>query len=276
MSKKSYLISIISIIFIISFFYWFNSESIQRNNIYRAKTLVTKAYPNFKIIKQFDTGIHLQAFIIKNKKTNTKSVVYTNPKGDILIAGNMFSWNSADQKLTNINNLYITRVEKNKSANDIYEYIRGSKYIQQGSNKAPHKFYAIIKLNCSYCNALFKASQEAIKLNQLAVRWIIIDNSNNKSLVNNIYSSKEPLKALKEYELNKKYDNSSITKNNNTVKNNKIKKYISYLPTILYKNHEGLVRIINGDNLPLTPAKIAQKDNTKKVNQLLILLSNQF
>ena len=72
------------------------------------------------------------------------------------------------------------------------------------------------------------------------------------------------------------YNKDNTSANEKAKDNMKLSKYIQGFPTILYKTPQGALKISGGNKLPLTDAKIAQKDNVKKINEFLLLTSNQF
>ena len=269
----------IIIIFLILIIYIFSLKSINGNDNNRSKSLIEKAFPQYNIIKQFDTGLHLQGFILEDKKTpNQKTVTFTSDDGSVIVNGELLAWDSSDNKLTNLNNIYTKYFIHDNNASELYLSIKKDAVcIQQGNDNAAHKFYAVIDPKCSYCNALFNASQPAIKSGSLAVRWIVVGAlADSKEIVNSIYNSDSPITALIKYETTGEYD-TTLTKANDSVQlNNSVREHINSFPTILYKNTQDYIKISGGSRLPLTTAKIAEKDNIKKVNEFLILTSNKF
>lgn len=280
MNKKVLIALITFIVFLVVIIYIFSLKSVSGNDTARAKALVEKAFPQYSILKQFDTGIHLQGFILEDKKDpNKKTVTFTSEDGFVIVNGELLAWDINQDRVTNLNKLYTKYFITDDRANQLYVAIKQkAAYIQQGDNNAPHKFYAIIDPGCEFCHALFNASQEAIKQKQLAVRWVVVGAlDNSKNVANSIYNSEDPLNALLNYENSKIYDKQLSKDTNEKVENNdELIKYITGFPTIVYKNNEDYLRISGGGKLPLTPGKVAEKDNIKKVNEFLLLTSNKF
>ncbi|AJI47919.1 DsbC family protein [Francisella philomiragia] len=281
MQKKSFAILSVFVLFLLVIIYFFSTANLSKSsfNNQQGLYLVKQAFPQYKVIKTFDTGIHLQAYILEDKKDPTKrTVTFTSEDGDVIVNGELLAWDRNQNKLTSLNQIYANYFTSSPQASDLYLDIKKyATYIQQGSDDAPHKFYAIIDPNCRYCASLFDASQPAIKSGDLAVRWIPIGSlQNSPDVVRSIFNSKDPLQALIEYHNTKKY-NESLTKPNEKAENNmRLSTDISGFPTIIYKTPEGALKISGGNKLPLTEAKIAEKDNIKKVNEFLLLTSNSF
>ena len=279
MNKKIFSLITLIVTLLILLIYIFSLKSINGNDDARAKTLIEKAFPQYNIIKQFDTGIHLQGFILENKeKTQDKTVTFTSDDGSVIVNGELLAWDSSSNKLTSLNKIYTKYFTSDDNASELYLSIKkDGVYIQQSSDSAPHKFYAIIDPSCSYCHSLFIASQQAIKSGDLAVRWIVVGALNNsRDIANSIYNSDNRLDALVNYETTKEY-NQDLTKDNDAVgSNDTIRNYIKSFPTIVYKNSQDYIKTSGGSKLPLTNAKIAEKENIIKVNEFLILTSDKF
>ncbi|AEB28527.1 Thiol:disulfide interchange protein DsbG precursor [Francisella hispaniensis] len=241
--------------------------------------LVEHAFPQYKVIKTFDTGIHLQAYILEDKKDPTKhSVTFTSEDGGVIVNGELLAWDSNQNKLTSLNNIYANYFTSSPKANNLYLNIKKyATYIQQGSDEAPHKFYAIIDPSCSYCNRLFDATQPAINSGELAVRWILLGAlRNSPEIVRSIFNSKDPLEALIKYHKTKIYDQNLTQQNEKAENNLRLSSDIEGFPTIVYKTPQGALKISGGNKLPLTDASIAAKDNINKINEFLLLTSNSF
>ena len=68
--------------------------------------LVEHVFPQYKVIKTFYTGIHLQAYILQDKNDSTKhSVTFTSEDGGV-INGELLAWDRNQNKLTSLNNIY--------------------------------------------------------------------------------------------------------------------------------------------------------------------------
>ena len=211
MEKRSFSIVVLAIVILLLIFYIVSTQSLSNspNNKKAGHSLVSKAFPQYNIIKSFDTGMNLQGFILVDKQDpNKKTVTFTTKDGNTIVNGELLTWNLSENKLTNLNNIYVGYYQSDTKANDLYVAIKqNATYIQQGSNDAPKKIYAIIDPSCSYCHYLFKAVQPAIKSGQLVVRWIPIAKlGDSKHIVNSIFNSKDPLQSLIDYETNNAYD----------------------------------------------------------------------
>ena len=281
MKNKNITIVLLIAVILILIFYILNSLNTNTSfsKVRQATLLINKAFPEYNVIKNFDTGIGLEGFILQDKSnSDKKSVTFTSMDGSIIVNGNLYAWDHNESKLTSLNNIYVNSFSSSDTARNIYINIKkhGS-FIQQGSNKAPHKFYAIIDPNCKYCNFLFQASQPAIKQGLLAVRWIPIGSfKNSLAVVNSIFNSKDPSAALVKYHKDKSYDKKLTSDNKEATDNLSLLKDISSFPTIVYKTPQGAVKLSGGSKLPLDAAKIAQKNNIKKVDEFLLLTSKEF
>jgi len=167
--------------------------------------------------------------------------------------------------------------------NALYQALQHVNFIQQGQSNAMHSFYAIIDPNCSFCHALFEASQAAIENGKLAVRWVVIgvvkQSSPLKAIA--ILNAKDPVKAL---EYNERHFNYGTEEGGiqplptlTDVKMNKLnqnilalKDFINAVPVIIYKNQQGGVRISGGEKLPLAASKTALEENRIRVKEFLI------
>lgn len=281
MQKKNFTILILLMTILILLVYVFSVTNLTSTKSLKQQgfSLVKQAFPQYKVIKNFDTGIALEGYILEDKKNpSKKAVTFTSKDGSVLVNGELLAWDRNQNQLTNLNQIYSNYFTSDKKASKLYLDIQkfGS-YIQQGSDDAPHKFYAIIDPSCNYCSYLFTATQPAIKKGLLAVRWIPIGALHNSSkIVNSFFNSKDPLKALIKYHNSKIYDKSNIGKNDKTSSNLKLSENIKGFPTIVYKTPLDAIKISGGDKLPLVDAASAKNSNTKKINEFLLLTSNKF
>lgn len=241
--------------------------------------IIAQAFPQYKIIKTFDTGIHLQGYILEdNNDSEKRTVTFTSEDGSVIVNGDLLAWDKNENKLTSLNQIYASYFTTNKDANKLYiDIAKYGAYIQQGSDDAPHKFYAVIDPSCSHCDYLFDATQPAIKKGLLAVRWIPVGAlHNSQSIVNSIFNSKDPLKAFLKYHATHNYDQENTKNNDKTADNLKLSKSLLGFPTIVYKTSEDTLKISGGDKLPLVDAAIAAKENVQKINEFLLLTSDKF
>lgn len=280
MQKKNFTILILILtIFALLLYILSITVMTSKRAINHGNQIIAQAFPQYKIIKNFDTGIHLQGYILEDKKdTKKRTVTFTSEDGSVIVNGELLAWDSNENKLTSLNQIYANYFIADDSANDLYiDITKYATYIQQGSNDAPHKFYAIIDPSCSFCNYLFEASQSAIKEGLLAIRWIPVGAlENSLPIVNSFFNSKDPLKTFLDYHKTDKYDKTNIQKNKKATENSKLIKNLQGFPTIVYKTNGGALKISGGDKLPLVDANIAKKQNIKKLNEFLLLTSDQF
>lgn len=283
--KKKLSIAVIAFVIIVGF-YWFSVTSTKNNNEYRAKQLISAALPNYEIIKHFDTGIDLQGFIVAEKdKPQYPNVIFTSRDGNFIINGQVLAFDPETGKTTSMNERYVESFMGNEKADNLLKAVEQTTYIQQGSDDAPHQMYVIIDPDCKFCHALFTASQQAIQAGQLAVRWVVVGvvSSTSQTKAIAILNAPDPLKALMQNEDSFNYatDKGGIMPAENPTQAqaealNKnislLSQYVTGVPMIVYKNPQGFARIAGGRELPLTPAKIAEKDNTAKVNDFIILM----
>ena len=281
MQKKNFTISILIITILVLLFYIFSISTLgsKKINYNNGSQIVAQAFPQYKIIKSFDTGINLQGYILEDKKDPKKrTVTFTSEDGSVIVNGELLAWDRNENKLTSLNQIYANYFTTDDRANNLYlDITKYGTYVQQGSDDAPHKFYAAIDPSCNYCDYLFNASQPAIKKGLLAVRWIPVGALRNSSaIVNSFFNSKDPLKAFLDFHDTHEYDKSNVEKNDKAINNLKLSKNLLGFPTIVYKTTEGSLKISGGDKLPLVDAKIAEKENVKKINDFLLLTSDQF
>jgi hypothetical protein len=109
------------------------------------------------------------------------------------------------------------------------------------------------------------------------VRWIPVGSfKNSLAVVNSLFNSKDPSAALIKYHKDKSYDKELVTDNKEASDNLLLLKDISSFPTIVYKTPQRAIKLSGGSKLPLAAAKIAEKDNIKKVDEFLLLTSKDF
>jgi protein-disulfide isomerase len=280
MQKKNFTILILFMAVLLLLTYIFTTSKLSNPQASsQGLELVEQAFPQYKVIKNFDTGINLEGYILEDKKDhNKKTVTFTSKDGSVIVNGELLAWDRNENKLTSLNQIYASYFTTNDKANNLYlDITKYGSYIQQGSDDAPHKFYAIIDPSCSYCSYLFTATQPAIKKGLLAVRWIPIGAlRNSPKIVNSFFNSKDPLKALIDYHDTNKYDENNTEENNKALNNMNLSKNIQGFPTIVYKTPQNVLKISGGDKLPLVDAASAKKSNTKKINEFLLLTSDKF
>lgn len=277
MKKRTFVLLLLLIATIIYLLVSISLKNLNNKSFYnkeKAISLVKNTFPQYKIVKQFDTGIDLEGFVLEDKKNSHKrTVTFTTKDGNVVVNGELITWDKAHKKPTSMNKLYIDYFNSDINAKKLYsDILKNYKYIEQGSKDAKHKIYAIISPNSAESKTLFNATQNAIKSDTLAVRWIIISSNNrdDSQVIDKIYNAKNSLDELYKYENKQSYSNT----NKNNFKDNILDKYKP--PLIIYKNSENVIKIAGGNKMPLTAAKIAEKSNIKKLDELLFLTSNQF
>ncbi|MDE5037805.1 DsbC family protein, partial [Francisella tularensis subsp. holarctica] len=79
-----------------------------------------------------------------DKKDPTKqSVTFTSEDGAVIDNGELLAWDSNQNKLNSLNNIYENYFTSSPQENNLYLNIKNyATYIKQGSDDAPHKFYA--------------------------------------------------------------------------------------------------------------------------------------
>ena len=281
MQKKNFtiLILIVTILMLLLYTFSITTISSKKINYSNGSQIVSQAFPQYKIIKSFDTGISLQGHILEDKKNPEKrTITFTNEDGSVIVNGELLAWDRNENKLTSLNKIYADYFTTDNKANKLYLNIaKYGTYIQQGSDNAPHKFYVAIDPSCDYCDYLFNATQPAIKKGLLAVRWIPVGAlRNSPAIVNSFFNSKDPLKAFLNFHDTYEYDKSNIEENDKATNNLKLTRNLPGFPTIIYKNNEGTLKISGGSKLPLVDAAIAKKENIQKINEFLLLTSDQF
>ncbi|MFZ9036272.1 MAG: thiol:disulfide interchange protein DsbG [Francisellaceae bacterium] len=285
MKKRLFALIIIIALVIIAALYFFSIETSKRHNKLIARELIDNAFPQYTIVKQFDTGLNLEGFILADKKQPDKiTVTYTTEDGQFIVNGNLIRFDPKTKYMTDMNAIYVDKFNKNEQAEKLLQALQKTHYIEQGKADAPHQIYVVIDPNCKFCHALFEATQSAINKGQLAVRWVIVGivkpSSPQKAMA--ILAAKDPLSALKENEEKFDYakeeggiapisapDKAVIEFFNQNI--SALKGLVNVVPTIVYKNPQGFARISGGAKLPLKASKEAQKANEQKIDDFLIL-----
>ncbi len=281
MEKKNFTILMLMVIILILLLYAFsitNFGSSKKAGL-NSSQIMAEAFPQYKVIKSFDTGINLQGYLIEDKKNpEQRTVIFTSEDGSVIVNGELLAWDRNEKKLTSLNQIYANYFTTDDKANKLYlDIAKYGYYIQQGSDDAPHKFYAAIDTSCNHCDYLFNATQPAIKKGLLAFRWIPVGAlRNSHAIVNSIFNSSDPLKAFLDFHKTHDYYKTNIEKNPKATNNLKLSKDLLGFPTIVYKTNEDNLKISGGDKLPLVDVAIAKKENIKKINEFLLLTSDKF
>lgn len=95
MQKKSFAILSVFVLFLLVIIYFFSTANLSKSsfNNQQGLYLVKQAFPQYRVIKTFDTGIHLQAYILEDKKDPTKrTVTFTSEDGDVIVNGELLAW----------------------------------------------------------------------------------------------------------------------------------------------------------------------------------------
>ncbi len=105
-----------------------------------------------KVTGSFKAIGDLNGYIISPKEGPQQEMIAFAPKdAKYIVFGNIIS---ADG--TNLSEQYKQKYIVSKQAIKAYDKIHTMKYISVGPDKAPHKLYALIDTDCSYCNLLYK------------------------------------------------------------------------------------------------------------------------
>ena len=105
-----------------------------------------------KVTGSFKAIGDLNGYIIAPKSGPQQEAIAFAPKdAKYIVFGNIIA---ADG--TNLSEQYKQKYIVSKQAIKAYDQIHTMKYISVGPDKAPHKLYALIDTDCSYCNLLYK------------------------------------------------------------------------------------------------------------------------
>lgn len=122
MQKKSFSILVLFVVILLVVLYIFSTTNLNKisPDNKQGLYLVEHAFPQYKVIKTFDTGIHLQAYILEDKKDPTKhSVTFTSEDGAVIVNGELLAWDSNQNKLTSLNNIYANYFTSSPQANNL-------------------------------------------------------------------------------------------------------------------------------------------------------------
>lgn len=184
----------------------------QTPNEAQAEALIAKITKNQAVILQHFPAIgDIEGFVVTtNPPSDKKGILYVDNQGRFLVDGTLVDANGNDLMQKD----YYQYIQP-KNANTAYQTIAQTAYIQQGSDSASHKLYAVIDPNCIFCHKGFEALQSKISSGQLAVRWIVIGlikpDSKAKALA--ILAASDPLAALQQNEtaFNEQQEEGGIT-----------------------------------------------------------------
>ena len=116
------------------------------------KLIDTVTHGQAKITGSFKAIGDLNGYLIAPKKGPQQEMIVYIPKDKkYMVFGNIIA---ADG--TNLSEQYKQKYIMSKQAIKAYDQIHTMKYISVGPDKAPHKLYALIDTDCSYCNLLYK------------------------------------------------------------------------------------------------------------------------
>ena len=116
------------------------------------KLIDTVTHGQAKITGSFKAIGDLSGYLIAPKKGPQQEMIVYIPKDKkYMVFGNLIA---ADG--TNLSEQYKQKYIMSKQAIKAYDQIHTMKYISVGPDKAPHKLYALIDTDCSYCNLLYK------------------------------------------------------------------------------------------------------------------------
>ena len=237
-----------------------NESSHTDNNSGAAKALIQKITNKQVIINQtFDSPAGLYGFVV-TADNGQEGIIYTTKDGKYIINGQILD---ADGNLTQKD---FEKYIEPKATELAYDNVRHTDYIQQGSDDAKHKMYIVVDPNCSACHTAYILLQDAIKNNDLAVRWVVVGmikpSSPAKAMA--ILTSKKPLASMEKNE--NKFDatteeggitpllNPSEEAKKQLAKNMDFlqKAKIMATPVFIYQTKSGVKKLIKG--LPQTAA----------------------
>jgi thiol:disulfide interchange protein DsbG len=170
-------------------------------NVTQAEALLSKiSQGNVTILQNFTVNPSIQGFVVTTKPVSDKrGLLYTDSQGQYLVDGNLVDINGNSLAQQD----YYKYVQP-KAAVNAYKTIAQTAWIQQGSDTATHKLYAVIDPNCIFCHQAFLALEPKIQSGQIAIRWVVVGiikpDSKAKALA--ILNAQDPLGALLQNEHN--------------------------------------------------------------------------
>lgn len=145
-----------------------------------------------KIVTSFPAKDGLTGWVL-SRGPGQNMVVYSTPKADVVIAGNML-----DAKGRNLSQEYLDKYAPKVNYAQYWDKVQASTYFKEGARGAAVTsiIYAIEDPNCPFCNLAWKSLQP-YEQKGLQVRWIPVafeaKDSMNKAAA--ILEAKDPAKA---------------------------------------------------------------------------------
>ncbi len=235
-----------------------NESSATSHNSDAAKALIQKITNKQITINQtFDSPAGLYGFVV-TADNGQEGIIYTTKDGKYIINGQILD---ADGNLTQKD---FEKYIEPKATELAYDSVRHTDYIQQGSDDAKHKIYIVVDPNCSACHTAYILLQDAIKNNDLAVRWVVVGiikpSSPAKAMA--ILTSKKPLQSMatNENKFNTATEQGAITPllNPSEEAKQQLAKNMNFMqkakimatPVFIYQTKSGVKKLIKG--LPQT------------------------
>ena len=154
--------------------------------------LVLAVQTGLKIVQRFPAADGLTGWVL-SRGPGQNMVVYSTPKADVVIAGNML-----DAKGRNLSQEYLDKYAPKVNYAQYWDKVQASTYFKEGARGAAVTsiIYAIEDPNCPFCNLAWKSLQP-YEQKGLQVRWIPVafeaKDSMNKAAA--ILEAKDPAKA---------------------------------------------------------------------------------
>lgn len=154
--------------------------------------LVLAVQTGLKIVQRFPAADGMTGWVL-SRGPGQNMVVYSTPKADVVIAGNML-----DAKGHNLSQEYLDKYAPKVDYSKYWSKVQASTYFKEGARgkAVTNTLYAIEDPNCPFCNLAWKSLQPYEKKG-LQVRWIPVafdaKDSMNKAAA--ILEAKDPAKA---------------------------------------------------------------------------------
>jgi thiol:disulfide interchange protein DsbG len=213
--------------------------------------LVTKLTDNqVTVVKTFPSIGNLMGVVIQPKDSpdGQQTIVYVDKNAQYLVSGALIAANG--QNLSQADGKkYVT----SKIAENAYNDLGTTAWIQEGQESAKHLIYIVADPNCVYCHKLYDETRNDVKKGDLKIRWIWVGflKPSSQSIAKAIIGAKDPLAMMRNNESQfsdateeggiKTFDKPSAETNAKFDKNMAfINKYnFPGTPVILYKDTKG-------------------------------------
>lgn len=130
-----------------------NHDNVNHDSKAASKLIDTVTHGQAKITGSFKAIGNLEGYIIAPKQgpQSQEIIVFVPKSSKYVLFGNLISADGS-----NLSEAYKQKYITSKQAVLAYDKIHTMKYITLGPDSAPHKLYALIDTDCSYCNLLYK------------------------------------------------------------------------------------------------------------------------